>query len=280
MLRPKPFWLAALAATGFTVLSLLGSPSAHAGEVTPVLGVDGVLTLTGSPANDRLTISGTPERIVVLAQLGTRLPSERRFGGGRFAIFEGVTGVIFDGQGGNDNLQITAGVGTFSYLGGEGNETLLADLALAGDVQVNMGGGDDRVILKAAAANMLQIDLGDGTNTLSLSDTVVSVLSIVSGSGSDQILLNRVNGIPMVGVDLSVSSGAGNDLVGFQACLLRAADPMTPAFLDGGDGDDDQLAQVDSTLDPLPMPLNFEVVVGFDPPPPPPPPPLKTRRGR
>ncbi len=44
---------------------------------------------------------------------------------------------------------------------------------------------------------------------------------------------------------------------------------MMPAILDGGD-DNDSLGQDLSIFTPVPVPENFEVVIGFDPPPPPP----------
>jgi hypothetical protein len=242
---------------------------ASAGEVMVSFST-GVLTLTGSPTEDVITVSGNPVRCVVRAGLRTTLVPNTSFTSRKTQVFQNVASVVFVGNGGTDDVQVRAGIPAISLTGGPEADNFSVLVPSAATIDLTLDGGDDRVVLQAAMAGNVTVDLGEGANGMSITDSALTGLDITGGTGPDNIVALRLNSAPLLGMALSIVTGDGDDIVGFQECLIESNDLMIPGTLDGGDGVMDSVGQDMSTFTPLPVPVNFEVVIGFDPPPPPP----------
>ena len=261
-------WLPA-AALGLACLMPDPVARVHAGEVAASLD-NGVLTLVGSADPDALLITGGPNIVVVTALGETRFPSMGRRGS-RVLTFRDVTGVTFDGLSGDDSLNVFADLASLEFLGGDDHDSLFAVVGAADILHVDAGAGSDNLYVSATAA-ALTMDLGPDNDAATISNSTLGMLTISDAGGNDTVLLSLVEGLPEEGMALSMSLDDGDDQVVFQRCNIVSPDPMTPALLDGGLEDSDQLGQIESQFTPAPTISEFEIVIGFDPPPPPPPP--------
>lgn len=260
----------------WAAIAALGPLTSSAGEIT-VSFSGGILELTGTSAADSVSISGNPVRTVVKVGFRSALVPAPTFLARKNQVFQNVAEIRFVGNGGADDVQLRASSVLVNLTGGNENDTFSISGPTAGNVTIDTGEGDDRVSLQGTALLNLAANLGNGVNNLSLVDTSLSGLDVLGGTGPDTIIALRLGSHPTLGMLLNIVTGAGDDIVGFQESTITSNDPMTPGTLDGGD-DNDSVGQDMSTFTPLPMPANFEVVIGFDPPPPPPAP--RVRFGR
>jgi hypothetical protein len=252
--------------------------SLDAGVVLVSQDVDGVLNIIGSGDDDNISVNAGTRSVTLLALGSSRFPSSGRRGSRRLS-FDNVTGVVFQGLGGNDTFTANLPVDYLEYEGGEGDDILAANVGPAAGVSIDCGSGNDTVVLTADGAASVSVELGDGDDTFTLSTSAIGAFSLTDGGGNDQILLNGVTGIPEVGIVFSIQCGDGDDQVALNNCHLTSVDPMVPALFHGGDNSEegvDQIAQAGSTFTPTPLVVEFEVVI--DIPLPPPPEPLRLRR--
>lgn len=273
MTTPRAYLLLGLAGIG---AALLSPASTQAGIIIVTQNM-GVVTFTGTSDADRISMRSTLGRVIVTALGQSKFPSPRRFGGS-VMILEDVTGVVFNGMGGDDSLSVQIDLQTLEFNGGDGDDSLSGNVGPATSVIADMGADDDSVFLSADGAAAVSIALGAGNDTVTMNNCALGMLDITDGGGNDTVLLSGVDSLPEVGIVLSILLDEGDDQLVFQGCNLTSADEMVPALLNGGVDGSDQLGQIDSIFMPLPTIEEFEVVVGFDPPPPPPPPPSRAFR--
>ncbi|MBI1346605.1 hypothetical protein GC163_09985 [bacterium] len=257
---------------------LCSAPVAQAGIILVTQNA-GVVTITGTGDDDRVSVRGNPGRVTLSALGQSTFPSSRRFGGGRMVLSD-VTGIVFNGMGGDDSLSVQIDLETLEFYGGPGNDSLTGNIGPAMMVIADMGPDDDGIFLSPDGASVVSLSLGDGNDSVTLNNCALGMLEITDGGGNETVLLSGVDSLPEVGIVLSILLDEGDDQLVFQGCNLISADEMMPAMLDGGEGGNDQVGQIDSVFTPMPMIEEFEVIVGFDPPPPPPPPLTRASRRR
>lgn len=231
----------------------------------------GVVTISGTSDDDRISVRGTARNVILTALGQSKFPSPRRFGG-TVLVLQDVTGIVFHGMGGDDSLSVQLDLETLDFYGGDGNDSLTGNVGAATLVNVDAGADDDKVFLSADGAAAVSIALGDGNDTVTLNNSQLGMLDITDAGGNDIVLLSGVDSLAEVGIVMNIQLDAGDDQLVFQGCNLTSADEMMPAVLNGGLMENDQVGQIDSVFTPDPVVEEFEIVIGFPPPPPPPPP--------
>jgi Ca2+-binding RTX toxin-like protein len=182
-----------------------------------------LLTITGRPKNDNISLTESGSNIVVkagTATVGTFATSSVKSiaidaGKGNDIVTNSLTTSLpmtVTGGLGNDTITTGAGAdfihgnaGNDSVLGGAGNDTIIGD---AGNDTESGGAGDDSIL---GGGNNDSLLGGDGNDTIDGSagnDTITGDAgndSLVGGDGVDNI--NGGNGLD------TITGGAGNDVV-------------------------------------------------------------------
>ena len=214
---------------------------------------DHVLSLTGSPGSDLVTIEqngpvgNEPELIEIRGMGGTKV------NGGSKAIFpaEASTRLELNLGSGNNAVQIGSGPGASLILDGliaimgNGNDLLaIIHCTLNGPVTVSTGAGTDRVTIeKCEFMNTVTYVLGAGNDVLSIDDSKYCGFTTVDlGAGNDKLLVEtrrELHGQSEYD-GYAIRCGKGNDLirVGIQDDPGRRITVDGPINVDGGPGTD------------------------------------------
>lgn len=236
-----------------------------AGNVDVTLS-NGNLLLTGDNAGNGVQIrqiSANKLAVVGIKQAG----ANTTINGAGFQVFSGVTGsVTFNMNGGNDQIDVTNGVGFFASQPGLPSTYQPVDFAR--NVTVNLGDGNDLLAMEDADVNGgLKIDGGfdNGVDTIDLEGISTqglksAALEIDTRGGADVIDIefadlagsvdidsgNEHDFVKLffaeVGGDLTIRTQAGEDLV--QLFDVAVLDDL---FVDAGN-DDDVVALVEVTV--------------------------------
>ncbi len=270
---------------GTTLFRIHYNPSGAQGDVTiteavrfetTVSLVAGVLTITdtnGGESDDHLTVSHVAGNYTITDSTGSLLTTaiSGATGTGTSTLNvpnTGVTRILFDGLGGNDNITIDVSVPiNATLLGGAGNDTMQAGLGAnildggAGNDTLRGGAGNDTyrfntttqlnsdsitdtagvdTLSFVGSTNNITVSLGaispqvvNGNLTLTL-NSATSIEYLTGGSGNDALTGNTLNNILQGGPgDDSLNGGLGNDSYSFVTNTQLNADIITdPAGID------------------------------------------------
>ena len=140
----------------------------------------------------------------------------------------GVTADIFaDYDLGGDSLLTT-------IKGGQGDDVLTVQEALADGAVVTANAGDDVIGLLAVNDGDTTVNLTSGTNVLYVADNRNGKLTVNGGTGSDAIEIDRV----AAGQFTTVNGGDGADAIDLSGTFHTGALSATRLDIDAGAGDD------------------------------------------
>ena len=227
--------------------------------------VEATVRLDGGDGNDSLTASANADVWLFDPE---QLDFSFNLDGGRGddSLSLTVTGgaiekvdAVLDGGDGNDVIraliqpdELTASVVSATVNGGAGDDDIVLRLDphagmdfTASRLVADAGSGDDRVSLFASAAGIdVTLDGGDGNDAVALHEDASEGGSngfgsarnnIAGGDGDDGVLID-VRGI--YDLDVSVSGGAGNDVIHLVATGQSDSASHYTSALHGNDGDD------------------------------------------
>lgn len=202
----------------FSLIECLESKIAPAGTVTAAI-VGGVLTLTGGPEDNDLTITETqPDHFIITGAGGTLIQLGTAPAAGVVEFDAALLGLKSDLKEGNDNL-VLSGVDLTKDLtinqGGGTNTLRLSNLQLGGNLVIQGGVGTDTVTMDSIVmiSGNATFNLGNGNNTVDHSSLVTFVVqgafNYTGGNAADSIALFSSDFLSLGSLTVAAGTGSG-----------------------------------------------------------------------